>query len=440
VKQILRSGSETVPKLSRPDCLSTHLDVVRALFASCEGNVVRVQEELLKKDIEIPYSTLTAACRRYGLGVEGALTKRPHGHYTFLPGEEMQHDTSPHRVKIAGVYRMLQCASLWLGYSTMSYAQCYPRFNRLYCKTFLTESVQFFEGACEQCTVDNTHLVVLRGTGPDAVIVPEMVAFAKRFGFKFVPHLKGDANRSGGVERRFHYIENNFYKGRTFSSLQDLNQQFRVWCDEKNRTFRKHLQVKPIELFRLERTQLKPLPPHIPEVYQLHSRIVDLTGYVHVHTNAYSMPCEFIGKTVEIRESIDAIRIYYKHQQIAVHERQEEGLYRRSTLPEHRCSEQWKRFTRHPPAIPEENALRAGGEELRLMLDAIKKKHSGRGVRAIRQLHRMFLDYPEEPLREALRSALAFGLTDLGRLEQMVLKQIAGDFFRLPLKQENDDE
>ena len=48
--------------------------------------------------------------------------------------------------------------------------------------------------------IDNSHVVVLRGTGREMVPVPEMAAFAERFGFRFVAHERGDANRSGRVE------------------------------------------------------------------------------------------------------------------------------------------------------------------------------------------------------------------------------------------------
>ena len=48
--------------------------------------------------------------------------------------------------------------------------------------------------------IDNTHVVVLRGTGREMIPVPEMEAFAERFGFRFVAHERGDANRSARVE------------------------------------------------------------------------------------------------------------------------------------------------------------------------------------------------------------------------------------------------
>jgi len=66
--------------------------------------------------------------------------------------------------------------------------------------------------------IDNTHVVVLRGTGSQMVPVAEMAAFAERFGFRFQAHERGDANRSGRVERPFHFIENNFLAGRAFPS------------------------------------------------------------------------------------------------------------------------------------------------------------------------------------------------------------------------------
>jgi hypothetical protein len=74
------------------------------------------------------------------------------------------------------------------------------------------------------------------------------------------------------------------------------------------------------------------------------------------------------------------------------------------------------------------------------MVDAIKKRRGGRAVRPIRELHRLYLDYPQGPLCKALDIAMEYGLTDSARIEEMVLKHIAGDFFRLPRPEENDHE
>jgi len=80
----------------------------------------RVHELLADDGVEVAYQTLTAFCRRHEIGTS---PKEPSGHYEFAPGQEMQHDTSPHRVEIASQQRVMHCASLVLAYSRALYAQ-----------------------------------------------------------------------------------------------------------------------------------------------------------------------------------------------------------------------------------------------------------------------------------------------------------------------------
>ena len=119
----------------------------------------------------------------------------------------MQHDTSPHELELGGRKRRVQTASAVLCYSRMLFFQCYPTFRRFDCKVFLTEALRYFGGAAARTMIDNTHVVVLRGSGRDMVPVPEMAAFGERFGFQFVAHAIGNANRSARVERPFWFIE-----------------------------------------------------------------------------------------------------------------------------------------------------------------------------------------------------------------------------------------
>jgi transposase len=111
------------------------------------------------------YQALTAFCRRHGL-IEPP--QQPAGHYEFLPGEEAQHDTSPHEVELAGKKRRVQTASAVLCYSRMLFFQIYPTFQRFDCKVFLTEALRYFAGSPTRVMIDNTHVVVLRGTGREA--------------------------------------------------------------------------------------------------------------------------------------------------------------------------------------------------------------------------------------------------------------------------------
>jgi transposase len=356
VREVLRSGSTEVPLVSRAEICEPHRDQILELLARCKSNLVRVQEELAASGADLSYSALTAFCRRHGIGQAPVVAA---GRYTFEPGAEMQHDTSPHMVEVAGKRRKAQTASVVLCYSRLLFFQIYPTFNRFDCKVFLTEALRYFNGATKRVEIDNTHVVVLRGTGRAMVPVPEMAAFAERYGFQFAAHELGDANRSAHVERQFDHIENNFLAGRSFSSWREMNQQARQWCDRVNSTYKKHLRAVPRELFVMEQQHLQPLPVWVPEVYRLQERMVDVEGYVTVNTNRYSVPVAWIGRRVEVRETYSKIEIQLDARHLVTHERVAEAERRHILLAEHSRPRGIQRLDSHPEeslilkAVPE---------------------------------------------------------------------------------------
>jgi len=430
VRKILVDGRREVPVVLREEQLTEHGERIRALFVRCEGNLVRVHEELGAGGVVVAYSTLTGFCRRHGIGVQ---EKVPAGRYHFEPGEEMQHDTSPHDVMLGGKKRRVQCASLVLCYSRMVYTQVYPTFNRFYCKVFLTEALRYFSGAASRCMVDNTNVVVARGSGRNAVIAPEMAAFGERFGFRFAAHEIGDANRSARVERQFHYIEHNFYPGRTFADLPDLNAQLLLWCDKVNAMPKSALKARPIDLYQTEARSLKRLPVFIPEMIAVHVRVVNVEGYISLHTNRYSVPARTIGDRLTIHEGSNTLRIYCGHDLVATHVRHPEGAVAWVTLPEHKEPSRWRKANSKLPPLPEESALLAASPILKDFVETLHLRESGRAIHPVRRLYRLYLDYPLPPLEAAIERALHHGLFDLRRIERMVLKNIAGDYFRLTL-------
>ena len=435
VRKVLRSKSSNVPALDRPEKAEPHRQQILDELVRCEGNLVRVHEELLAQGANLSYPALTAFCRRHGIA---QTPKVPAGRYDFQPGEELQHDTSPHTVQIADKKRKAQTASAVLCYSRMLYFQLYPTFQRFDCKVFLTDALRYFGGSPHQrVMIDNTHVVVLRGTGKDMVPVPEMAAFAERFGFHFAAHERGDADRSARVERNFHFIEHNFLAGRTFSSWEDVNAQARQWCDRINATYKKHIHAVPRELFALERLHLKPLPAWIPEVYRLYQRTVDTEGYVALHTNRYSVPVGWIGRRVELRETKDKIHIQLDARNVVTHQRLTDAQDQRITLAPHRPP-RGQGLKRGNP-YPEEQQILAAAPEIADYLAALKQR--GRKVvgLALRQLLRMVRDYPRTPLLAAVREAAHYGLYDLDRLERMILRRIARDYFLLESGEHNDD-
>lgn len=437
VRRVLASGSVDVPPIERAERAEPYDEQIRALYVLCKGNLVRVHEELAAKGVELPYSTLTGFCRRHGLGQQ---PKERAGQYHFDPGEEMQHDTSPHDVVVGGRLRRLQCASLVLCYSRWIFAQCYPVWNRFWSKVFLTEALVESEGAAGRCVIDNASIIVASGNGKDAVMAPEMVAFSTRFGFEFMAHELGDANRSARVEGPFDYVDNNFYAGRTFKDLADLNEQLRAWCARVNAKHKKRLGTSALALFATELTALKPLPAYVPDVYALHRRSVDLEGYITLHNNRYSLPAALIDREVAVHETKNRVRVFDGHRLVCEHPRAEDGAAKRATLPEHEAEGRWNRRGTPRPPSPEEKRLRADSPAMARMVDEIQKRHGGRATRRLGRLHRLWMDYPAEPLHAAVEVALEHGLYNLDRLEVLVLRHIAGDYFRLPPNDDGDDD
>jgi transposase len=420
-----------VPKIEREEKAAPYRQQILELLHTCKGNLVRVHEELVADGAALSYQALTAFCRRQGIGQESLA---PTGRYHFEPGVEMQHDTSPHEVIVAGRKYNAQTAAAVLCYSRMLYFEIWPQFQRFDCKAFLTEALLYMGGAPQRTMIDNTHVVVLRGSGKQMEPVPEMAAFAERMGFCFVAHEIGDANRSARVERPFHFIENNFLAGRTFVSWQDLNSQARQWCDRVNATYKKHIRAVPRELYAVERLHLKPLPVWIPEVYRLHQRIVDTEGYVALHSNRYSVPATFIGRRVEVRETREKIEIELDARRIVTHTRLLTAD-QRVTLREHRPPRGEGPKRSDPP--PDEKTILNLAPEIAPYVETLKRK--GRKVigLALRQLLRMLREYPREPFLGAIAEAAQYGLYDLDRVERMILRRVQRDFFLL--EGNNDD-
>ena len=94
VRRVLQYGEAVPPPIHRAELAEPWRETILQLHARYEGHLGRVHEDLLARGAELSYQTLTAFCRKHGIG---AAPQPPAGHYEFSAGEEMQHDTSPLR-------------------------------------------------------------------------------------------------------------------------------------------------------------------------------------------------------------------------------------------------------------------------------------------------------------------------------------------------------
>lgn len=425
IRKVITSRSIDPPGIERSELASPYREEILELYRGMKGNLMRVHEELAASGARLSYPALTAYCRKHQLTTPAKVAV---GRYEQAPGQELQHDTSPHRVRMGGRVVTVQTASAVLAYSRMLHFQCYPSFQRFDCKVFLSDALAYFDGVPAVVMIDNTSVVIARGSGANAVMAPEMVGFAERYGFQFRAHEVGDVNRSGKVERPFSYIEGNFLAGREFADFAALNAEALAWCERVNAKRKRHLHASPRELYAAEHPCLRRLPVWVPEVVRVHHRLVDSRGYVSIATNRYSVEEDWINRTVEVRESKDRIEISLGHLKPAVHRRLIGVHDQYATLPEHRRS----RAARPKPAAPpEEAAILAAAPELAGYVGVLKTRGRKHPTLALRHLLRMVREYPRGPLVAAIAEAHAYGLLDLDRVERMVLRRVATEFFNL---------
>ena len=176
----------------------------------------------------------------------------------------------------------------------------------------------------------------------------------------------------------------------------------------------------------------------IPAVYQLHHRIVDTAGYVHVDRTSYSVPVALIGRRVEIRDAKTTIEIFQGPRLVAAHAKVLDRVNGYVTDPAHRPRRGEPRLPRTP--LPDEVTLLRLAPELTAYVAAIKRHAAGRVPRVLRRLLGMVRDYPRAPLLAAVQAAADYGLYDLDRVERMVLQRIAHDYFVVAPPREDDDD
>ncbi len=180
VRVIIAQGGAPSPPHPRADKQTLDEELLRRLYQECQGWVVRVHEKLVEEEgLRITYSTVKRRLRELGISDP---PKTRCERVPDEPGAEMQHDTSPYPVELAGRRVGLIASLIYLRYSKRRYLQFYRAFERFKMKCFFHQALTFWGYAARQCIIDNTNLARLRGTGANAVYELEWATTSTRTG------------------------------------------------------------------------------------------------------------------------------------------------------------------------------------------------------------------------------------------------------------------
>ena len=426
------------PGSTRRDRRQLDNQLLVRLYAKCNGFIQRIHEILTEQEgIKIGYSTLTRLIRDLHIG---GVKKQRCEHVEDQPGVEMQHDTSPYNLKIGDKQMRVVGSILYFRYCKMRYLKFYRSFNRFTMKCFFHEALSFFGFTACFCIIDNTNLARLRGSGREAVIVPEMEHFARQYGFEFRCHEIGHANRKAGNERSFYTLETNFLPGRTFESLEDLNRQALAWATVRmaNRPVSKSGLI-PARAFEYEQPYLTRLPACVEPPYLEHKRATDQYGYISFGGNYYWVPGSSRDE-VKVLLYSDCLKIYHKRKLLAHYVVPPDGVRNRQFCPKGESRPLYGPKYRRKPTALEEKKLRAAAKEIDEFLNFALERQEGKPKhRYIRQLYCLCQKMTLPLFVKTIQRALTYRIRDVKTIERIALLQMREQDYKAPVVEVDED-
>ena len=446
VRSIIETDGRNSQVSPRKDRIEIPSELIASVYKDCDRYGQRTYEILTKDHgYSISYPTLMRRIEELGLS-SSKKNKRPAvdgEHFYNKPGKEVQHDTSPYVLTIGGRKTQVIASGIYFRFSKIRYIQFYLSFDRFTMKCFLYEAFTTLGYVAENCIIDNTSLARLRGSGKNMVVVPEMEEFAKRFGgFQWIAHEIGHSNRKAGKERNFRSVVENFFPGREFHSLTDLNEKARHWCFEiMARRPQQKTKIIPADAFEQEKPYLYKLPPGVPPPYRVHERTVDNYGYVQVQANFYRIPQVKRNEKLKIIEYPKEIHVYRGSQFLIQYALKPQDVRNEKVFPPGYSGKHFEPKSIKRDSAEEEKKLKNFGPEVNRYLEwalskegYIKQRH-----RFIRQLYQLCRQLGPELTQKTLSRALEYRVNDIHTLERIATR-IFNTQTQLPLPEINTDE
>jgi hypothetical protein len=270
------------------------------------------------------------------------------------------------------------------------------------------------------CLYDNMKVVVLRHGDEGPLYNPKFLAFATHYGYTPWACRVRRSQTKGKVERPFHYAETNLLNGRTFRTLEHLN-EVTAWWSREVAEVRVHRETKqrPIDRHAEERPYLIPLPAAPYEVADVVYRVVNVESYVAYRQNFYTVPCRYIGQALPVRSTETELIVYGPHlDEVARHPlfpRQANGQ-RTEPNPARPGSE-----LRQQEALLRERFTELGPLALRFFDGLLKGQRYGK-LQACKVLA-LQSTYARADLLAALERAVRFGAYTLNAVERILAAQ-----------------
>lgn len=242
--------------------------------------------------------------------------------YETKPGVQAQVDWSEFgRAEIDGKILKLYCFSMILGYSRMRYIEFTLSIDATTLIKCHLNAFRYFGGYTKEILYDNMKQVVIKRAmkSSDSQWNPKFEDFFKHYGF--VPRLCRPyrPQTKGKVESTIGFVRRDFFLGRIFASLQDMNAQAIAWLNRVNSS--EHGTTYEIPLERLKSEGLKPVD-EVPEylIVLEETRKISKDCFISYLGNKYSVPYRCAGREATLQIFESKLRVVVSGEQVCEHE------------------------------------------------------------------------------------------------------------------------
>ena len=193
-------------------------------------------------------------------------------------------------------------------------------------ENFLRGHVAAFEawqGLPKILLYDNLKSAVLERQGQAIRFHPTLLNLSSHYHFEPRAAAPARGNEKGRVERAIRYIRDNFFAGRHYQSLDDLNAQADDWCQgvSTDRRCPENTEITVKEAFLQEEPSLLALPDNPFNTREQKQVKAQKTPYVRFDLNDYSIPHQQVQKLLTVNACLKKVRIIDGEQLIAEHPR-----------------------------------------------------------------------------------------------------------------------
>ena len=232
----------------------------------------------------------------------------------FEPGECMQVDWTEVKVCVKGHLWNAQVFCAVLPYSYDIFAMVLPNAQWPCFMEGHIGAFEHFGGVPERVFYDNLRSAVLEGYGKNAVKQERFKLFEAHYDFEAVFMNAESGNEKGAIENLCGSVKQTAFtpipKGDTLKDIQD---EVRRRCLEYRMYHKIKGRPRPIlEMSREERPCLRRLPAKRFDAYEALEANVSSDLTFRYDTVKYSLPLEYVGKTVTLRVFPYEIEAWYK--------------------------------------------------------------------------------------------------------------------------------